>query len=1169
MAIYITETAAQNALVQEAAFYPDDQTPLSSVLLKNNRTLTLINMGKGASLKLGRDNNTEAVRILHIALFTVIPEMNGVSPQAKDAALSLKWGQSDFGPTFVGEFAPITEWLVNYFQENTAELAAEADGIVGRKTVKELDNALNRIGGYDEINGGTIINYGLAEYINKDTVISNTYSGVDYVPLYSEPIPDSNKIKLRLKKGDIVHVLRKHPATAAGWYQVIVISANKNIQTAAGKDELTKAYTSNVSIEGHIEAAYIWEYWETPGPGEQYKAPMPDMYSKLYRIPAKPVGQTLTEFSNQQLKSIIQENYYDEVKIYPINSDGEAFDPTDPANYDTDGNPLPGNPDSVVTFTNTHGTLVEDSAYFRFCLNLLIYANNPDPQNDGHGNDKRSIYPKAGKKFFTKTDHDSAYLDMDILLSSGTTPTSLYQEFIDYVIAKDPSGGYNYINNGLPDGQKIEVLLQDTGNYFMWVPSRQCAESLWRMVDQVYTDALPVDDPVVQLSEYAIEAMFPARSLGARFKVELGATYAFIGADFVGDVSMWRQDTENPNTHIIKISAYGELRLGADVGTEAGFGYWSGGNNRKRKRPGIGAAIGASAQLQQKVTALVEFEIPITGRDPLSRGLGAMMYAGVGALLPITAPFAFYRAADNFNLDIWNYMTKLKVYTGIYGSAGAQASIGFQYGNTNDMPDWQTSNVDNKYLNAIKFPSLLSGAALSAGAGINGEFGFGFDIDVKYYVGSDYQKCMRADGTRIPLEVKAFAFGEGQLHGEFFTSLSKGMIGIPILPGFLLNQGLGIKVGIIYNIADQVTDNDTSNFDFTFNNLINQSKKIISIYNFAGDLDRYLEYGYEATYNFDMNGVIDTIIGGVDPSTIKPGVYVHPSYNFGDSLQNVLNQLDGAEFKKRFNLGYVKRKYRSMLRAQRIVGERWHEVKSKYIGGKSIRTVNVNSYLDLNYTIRGEDYIKAVKSLAIMVQIGVAIEESPDTSELAILFKKLETFLENGKSLDERIDYAITLYNDAALTTILANRAPAAQVFYTLLNMTAVEIGNRTGFYKSNATSLSTVDARIKDMVLVMAINYVSKWKDITLSMHNEAGGGFATGGSLGFGAKVRAFIGIEYAIIMHSDFIKDDYVFNTSFWAKIMRSLFDIDPTTLPGGEILREEDKEKLAQILFDKQL
>ena len=1162
MAIYITETAAQNALTQEAEFYPDNQPPLSSELFRRNRTLNRINMGKGASLALDRENNEEAVRLLNIALFTVVQEIPGITPAELTNARNLKWGPADVDGGFVGTFAEITKLSVEVFQQNTPELAAIADGIVGRKTIFELDKALNRIGGYDAINGGTIINYGESEYIGKDTVVYNTPSGVNYVRLFEEPIVNASQEIVRLKEGDIIHVLRKHPSTADGWYQVVVVSASKHTQTPEGEAELLRAFKDNISIEGHIQAAYIWEHWEE-GPNGEYRAPMPDVHSKLYRIPARPTTQTPLNFTNTQLKAIIQEHYYDEVKIFPQNADGEIFDPNDPDNPNA-------SPADIIRFPSK-GTLIEDMPFFKFCLNLLIYANNPDPEGDLQTDTTRSIYPLPGKSFFKEVDHRSAYDSLETYLQANQNPVDLYDTFLQYVTGIDSK--YDYIHEDEPVDEKIQVNLNANGNHYMWIPSRQCAESLWRIVNREYLDALDSGDPVVELAEFAIETLFPRRSEGRRFKIQLGATYAFIGADFEGDVSIWRKDTDTIGDHILKISAFGELKVGADVGVEAGFGFWFGGNNRKRKKDGIRAAVGASAQGGGAVNALIEFEIPVTGNDPLSRGLASMMYTGAGVVLPVIAPFAFYRAAQNFNVDLWNYMTKLKVYTGAYAEAGAEASAGLSFGNSDDQNAWANNNVDEKFTKPTKLASLLSGAAISGGIGIGGNFGFGFDIDVNYFVGSDYSKCMRTDGTRVPLEIKMFAFGEGSIHAEFFTSIAKGLFGFPILPGFALNQGLGMKLGLIYNISDEpdVIDNDTSTFDFTFQKMIRNSKKLISFYNFSGDLDRYLEYGYETTYNFDLSGTVDAITGGFSDSALKIGNYANTtSFKFGESLQDILDNLDGVEFRKRFNFAYASRKLRSIKRSQRIVGNRWIGAKTKFMNAaRGVGGFSLASFLDLDYKIAGQDYIEGIKALIIMTRISIAQLEldSQDIPEVALLQDRLVTFNEFD-AVDDRIAYALTLYNDTALTPILDANAGVAAVFSKLLKMTAAEIGNRTGFYSGDGDSFSNMDPEIKKMLIAIAMNYVSKWEDIRLSIHNELTFGVGISGSLGLGAKVRGFLGIEAGLVMHSDLIDNDYVYD-NYWADLLKSLFDVNPTALPSGEILSTKDKETLVGFLFDKQL
>lgn len=229
----------------------------------------------------------------------------------------------------------------------------------------------------------------------------------------------------------------------------------------------------------------------------------------------------------------------------------------------------------------------------------------------------------------------------------------------------------------------------------------------------------------------------------------------------------------------------------------------------------------------------------------------------------------------------------------------------------------------------------------------------------------------------------------------------------------------------------------------------------------------------------------------------------------------------------------------------------------------------MSSFLDLDYKISGTDYIEAIKALIIMTRISIAQLKLDNQSipEVSLLHDRLVTF--NSKdTIDDRVAYALTLYNDSALTPILDANAGIAAVFSKLLTMTAVEIGARTGFYGGDGDSFSNMDPEIKKMLMAMAINYVSKWEDIRLSIHNELTFGLGVSGSLGLGAKVRGFLGVEAGLVMHSDLIDNDYVYN-NYWSDVLKSLFDVNPSTLPNGEILSSKDKGTLVAILFDKQL
>lgn len=1162
----MSKDAADASLLQESTFYPENLPSLSSKLFEPNQTLQLINLGQGTSLSADRDNNnSQAVLLIRKALKIIIPEIPNVSATKKAQALSL---------SISGGFDSNLVVLVRYFQQQTLELNANIDGIIGRKTLHELDKALNRISDYDEETARTIFNYGQSTVVSQTTVVLDA-SGVG-VNLYSEPIPNS-PVLFRLQENDILYVLREGGDTATDWYYVKVLSGNRDKQLVepiitGGAELYDEIFNKGYELNGYIQGSSIHKSWNT------HPSKMPDVYSKIHRLP------TTIANDSEYLLNLIKETYFDPVTLRSVNEDGIIDD--------SENISFPGTtfPDAI-----TH----ENMLLLKFCLNVLIYSNNQVSNLDLVSDNERSIYVKSPGQWLTENDINEARQATETHFSANhTSATAYYDQFLTELIAA--SAGYNYVEE--LDGGGIKLRIGLTEGYLMWLPSRQFMTTMWN----TYKFLMPVNghnsgDFLVEFAKKAVKKMFPYRSLGFRQRVELGATFLIpIGIDFVGDISIWREDTNSHLDYTLKISAYGEIRGGLDTGVGFDLGFWNGKRGSKEKKAGIGVTAGADLQAGEKMSALIEFEIPITGQDPISTNLAAAAYGAIGllstvvsavsAVFPYAGFYAFQKAAETVNFNLWNYVTKFKLYKASYLEAGTGASATFKYGvpseEQNQQYNWLhpedvgvNGGLTNKNLLPPFLLSLFSGTAASVGLGGGVEYGYGVEVEVEYPFAMDNCYDPVRD-IRVPSRIKLSSFGEGSVHFDFYNSLSLGLFGLNLpvspIPDINIHQGLGIKLMVDFDIAKELGgSNVTKNYVLTLDNFLKKTSKYIGFYNFSGNLDLYQGSGYESCYYFNLGRIINAVLPnenlalGSMEQTLQDEGFIN---KFTNNFLEIQETFSHVNFQKRIGLSLFNRKYRRRIKKQQI-SKRWlaFEADQTAFRQKAKQSFfSMNPYLDFNYTIAGKDYINFIKGIIIFIRVLTALNKVMNDDTVA---EEIKNYISDKYKdiIDPQndVDTIYTKLNDASQEPQMQSYlnqygGGILASFKTLLDITVFEMSERAGFYKGDDT-VTEYDAAMYTMFAKLAFRYFRSMYDVNMALHAEVGGGFGFTGELSEGLKVRLRVHVESKVVVHSDLIKDDGCFPFSHWFGVISDLIGADPLKLyqsgPANEYTpADEIKERV---------
>lgn len=1157
MAITISSKAALNSLAQESAFYPVETGPLTSKHFEGNRTLQGINTGQVRAIGRGRnDNDRTAVRQLQKALRTIIPEMIVSTPDIIRQADNLPIN---------GHFGKDTESLIRHFQGNTSSLVNGVDGLVGRRTIKAMDMELNRIGHYDEDTGETIFNVQSSEPVGENTVLFVTDPAIgDFVPLYDRPEIDEDELiakapMLQLSVGDVVLVRNKLPANKPDWYYVELVSIYKSNDTTTVDSLISEAIDQNNSIKGFVPGRFLWKYWENGNP------PMPDVHSQLWPIPPDFNAQA---YSHDKLLEIIQQTYYDELIIElpqrPSDQGGEK---------------------KHVTF-NGRGAVNINDAYFKFCLNILLYANNPLSERLPDGA-TRSIFldPTADLDWYSEEDVENARARVDEFIDQ-TPPNDLgdlYERFLGSLL-NDSSKNYDYIIGG-----KVRVLLNPGDR--MWIPSRQLVNGLWRKLAYFHpVQNTENDDDILELAQEAVAFCFPFRSQGYRLRVGIGATFGLpIGADFEGDISIWRLDTNSDKDIVLKISAFGSLSVQADTGVGAGFGVWLGSDRfkDKDKRPGIGASMGIDIEAGGKKSVLVEFEIPIVGLDPITNNMAAALYGGIAGLtafvFPSAAPFALMQAINSLNLNLWNYVTKFKVYLGSFGRAGAGASLGFKYGVKEKEDAWKEANLDTSAFRAPSLLSLLSGASSKGGATGSVDMGAGVELEIEYPY--SWANCYNEKlKIRVPSKVKITAFGEGQFHLSFFTSLSKGLLGLPFLPSFTAGRGLGLKVSLEYDlegepgvIKNQDLSLKTKDFEFSFDRFIKQSSKKVSTYWFSGNLDIYDGPAFETAYTFNLKKLIDNFLR--EKTGLRLGNYVLKNSTFTDNFLALTNLLDGVEFKKRFNMAFISKAYGDAVGRQ-LVSSRWQQNHAEFISKKNrISGLKSSVYFDLNYELNGGQYIRFVRAFLLYVRMTVAKGNEEATPEaIEYIDSKIETIFEGDLTSGQTIDNVLELYNDETLEGFLEQYAELSDVFWFAINQLLGLMGDIVGLgdIEENIREQEE-DQTVIEFLQAFLTSFTEFMTNITIAMHAESAWGVSVSGRAAKGFKVRLDTNLEIGLLAHSDFIKNDRFHPNAYWNRTISDFLELEPVNINpsnnpepiklSSTNFKQKNLDILFRILFDE--
>ncbi len=1010
MTIFISQESLQDLLIAEQSFFDYAYGRLKCVYFAEIEKLQQIVTGEHRELKVGDKggNNDASIRQLRKALKTVMSQYTEETDYLNGIAVGLPINDS---------FDEDVKALIIGFHDIIDALPENIDGILTPKTLQQLDLKVRKISGVDLDTGEVILNFETAKPIEHLTVVTDedqnvTPSDLFNIPVCSKAYEDFEENKeqyqfFQLELGDVVYV--KFDTGIKGnqgktkWYYVYVLSGSRDKQISEEAEEIfDESLLGEYTIKGFVEARFLKDTWSNGA------MPMPDMYSQLKRMPQNATDHHINE--------IIINNYFEDVDVEILSRDRNL----DNNKIITIEGRKTDKPNDISDYPKVG---IGTPAYYRFCVHLLLLANHPAKTRDIN----YPLYPKPGLEMITPNHAEIATNIVDSYIEDPSTPLPsnskeaqevVYQTFVNALEQADVNA-YNYVVAGKI---QLEIRPETTDKpTYLWIPSRQFAESLWQACSRNYaTNAGQTENVLDKLTKEAVETIFFERSWGYRFRVRLGATAGFIGGDFTGDIMIYRKDTEKSADTVLKLVFMGEIAGGIDVGIGGGYLIGAGRTSKYENKKGVGAIVGADFKAGLKFSALIECEVPITGADPISQCLGTAVYgsiAGASLLFPGAAPFAMRAAMENMNLDLWNYITKLKFYTGLYAQAYAGGNLSLTYGaerepegsklkpNANSK-QWQNGLTDSTpFFSADKLLGLFAGAAFQADANISGEMGVGVEVNISYPY--DMADCYNEEHkVRVPQNISLTGFAEGQagfsyalkvIFGVFRIDLTKFLPFLSIIgnPGV---RGIGMKYEIAYDLVKDKSDKEiTRDLDPNFDQFIRESEKKISFYTFTGSLDTYLGSATEVVFELDVGFEINEVLKGIRDPILSLNklnqINLSDTTNALKSIAGFLSIFKKSSFYKRMEAPFINNLLKSKgfktldkntqngkayaeAHIQRGASTRYGKVDMTRSANKKETGLSLQLYADIGYTLSDNSTWDLMKVMFVITKMELAINHA-------------------------------------------------------------------------------------------------------------------------------------------------------------------------------------------------
>ena len=575
------------------------------------------------------------------------------------------------------------------------------DAKIGKITLEKMDERLELIRYYNSSNTPFIYH---AHYIceNGETFLqtrayrNDTYLYmVPVIPEFEESDPQSEKDEKRkryVKKksnGSLIHLVQRQTkivvmhdvsAYSDGWYYVKVLIHQPN--------------GSPYFEDGYIPKSHFLPSLRS----------MPDPEALLIEIDAN---------------SSIHRSVYDIVRTYYYVNTFSLYSPENERNV-----PLVTQP--VLDSNGDYDPNEEDNesyAYFKFYVNLLLYANNPNGVNAAD----QSIYlkdkPDTNNELIDSLNPRIRYTD------DGEWETkSNYLYFLKLMKELNSSAHWDWDANN--DNAYSQIVVKD--GYNLWVPSRHFADRLYAILntDNEYLGQI-ASDLAATLREWP-------RGLGVGLSGSIAATFAIpVRGEIAGGTYLSRKHTPN-NDVVLVLRKEGKLGVGASLEASAGLKVSSG--RMKNFTDAVPAGLGG----QVSVGGSGSFNLECEFEFPLSLELDQNWYETneyvIWPLLMTLATFGtnpmellayeFLKSFADYNINPMSYLTKLNITNDAEISVGGSAGFSLGWDEGEDL--WDESEDPGKDKNPWSVRNLLALMNLQLGGNITGNFALGFNYEAEY-----------------------------------------------------------------------------------------------------------------------------------------------------------------------------------------------------------------------------------------------------------------------------------------------------------------------------------------------------------------------------------------------------------------------------------------------------
>ncbi|MEL6538396.1 MAG: hypothetical protein AAFQ98_23445, partial [Bacteroidota bacterium] len=342
---------------------------------------------------------------------------------------------------------------------------------------------------------------------------------------------------------------------------------------------------------------------------------------------------------------------------------------------------------------------------------------------------------------------------------------------------------------------------------------------------------------------------------GFSLDATMGATFIIpVGVDTESNFYMWREvegydDSGKPYGSKIKMVQRGYLGAGLDAGVGVGFYLGSFGKKKINKAGreeswGVSAAAAAQIKAGRRIISVEEFEFDLKEDYAVAVMMLTVLKGNLASSNPGSsmAVHAFCHLFKSFNIEPYQYLTKIKLEYGGYVTANAGAYAGLEFGSNQGKLQWSYKKDDRasdddslKWYNPWSILMLLRvnaaiGAELTVGVGLEIEFS-GHKIEVE-------------SGLRLPENIDVSLFAEAQANGAL-------NLGITVYPfvNFAGRIGFGGGLKGTWSIHNPLLTTGT------FEGLT-VTQKEWALYLKQGELDTYSGPAHEMEFKFkplDLN----------------------------------------------------------------------------------------------------------------------------------------------------------------------------------------------------------------------------------------------------------------------------------------------------------------------------